>query len=496
MNQNSNFFYSGQVRRFIGQFIRMVSNIEVEFGKDRNGVVSLQRVPVIYGDQSRQAAQIVRNNSENTLNSVPIMAVYVNALSYDRERVQNPTHISKMQLRERQFDPVTGTFLDRQGDAFTVERLMPVPYKMTLKLDIWTSNTEQKLQIWEQIVGMFNPAMEIQNTDSYIDWSSLTAVYLTDTEWDSRTVPSGGEEPLSIATFTFEIPIWISSSIKLKKMGIIQAIYSRIDELTVPSSKFVDTGKYEDITGLNISEAGAVARLGTDYFTVYDLSQFDLKIYTLMNYGLLVNNTNTSIVMTILESFEPVTNDEYSPAATKTPASKISWASVLEEYGNFRPGVTQIRLRQDNGSEIIGTIAINPLDRYQVIFTPFIDTMPANTLDPINAIIDPKNVNVNSMLLNPAIGTRYMLIDSVGSFDNVAGPAAWRGANGRDLVANTYDIIEYDGDQWNIIFDSQHDNDLEYVTNLTTNIQYKWVDNQWIKSYEGKYPGGTWSIAI
>ena len=51
------FFYDGQIRRFIIQFIRMVSNFQIEFGKDRNGNITLQRVPVIYGDSSRQAAQ-------------------------------------------------------------------------------------------------------------------------------------------------------------------------------------------------------------------------------------------------------------------------------------------------------------------------------------------------------------------------------------------------------------------------------------------------------
>lgn len=48
------FFYDQQIRRFIVQFIRVVSNFQVEFGKDRSGVTSLQRVPVIYGDSSRQ----------------------------------------------------------------------------------------------------------------------------------------------------------------------------------------------------------------------------------------------------------------------------------------------------------------------------------------------------------------------------------------------------------------------------------------------------------
>jgi len=496
MTYQSNFFYNGQIRKFIGQFIRMVSNFEVEFGKDRNGTKSLQRVPVLYGDQSRQAAQIVRNNSENSLNTVPAMAVYISGLTYDRERVQNPTFISKMQLRQREFDPVTGTFLDRQGDAFTIERLMPVPYKMTLKLDVWTSNTEQKLQLWEQLTAMFNPAMEIQSNDSYIDWTSLTYVLLTDTNWDSRSVPTGGEDPISIATLTFEIPIWISTSIKLKKMGIIQAIYSKLDELTVPSSKFVNTGDYEGRTGGTANEAATIEQLGPDYFTIYDLSQFDLKIYTLLNYALLVNNINNNIILTVLKYNDTVTDDPYSAATTIGEPMRVSWADLLNEYGNFRPGITQIRLRQDNGSEIIGTITLNPNDSFQMIYTPFIDTMPSNTLDPVNAIIDPSRVDVGNMLLSPTVGTRYLLLDDVGSYSNVQGPVAWHGTDGIDLVAHRYDIIEYTGTHWAVVFDSQNFTELVYVTNLVTQIQYKWTDQQWIKSYEGRYPGGQWSIAI
>ena len=83
------FFYDQQIRRYIIQFIRMVSNFQVEFGRDRNSVIALQRVPVIYGDSSRQVASIIQQNSENVLNAVPAMAVYVSGLTYDRERLQN-----------------------------------------------------------------------------------------------------------------------------------------------------------------------------------------------------------------------------------------------------------------------------------------------------------------------------------------------------------------------------------------------------------------------
>ena len=90
------FFYDNQIRRYIIQFIRMLSNLQVEFGKDRNGVTALQRVPVIYGDSSRQVSYIIQQGSENYMNSVPCMAVYISGLDYDRGRVQNPTYVDKI----------------------------------------------------------------------------------------------------------------------------------------------------------------------------------------------------------------------------------------------------------------------------------------------------------------------------------------------------------------------------------------------------------------
>jgi hypothetical protein len=120
----SNYFYDGQVRRYISQFMRMVSDFYVSFGADRNGNIAYQRVPVNYGDQSRQAATILRNNSENTLSSVPAMAVYVSGLAYDQTRLQDPSYTQAMQIRQRQFDPVTGTYTSNQGQAYTVIRYL------------------------------------------------------------------------------------------------------------------------------------------------------------------------------------------------------------------------------------------------------------------------------------------------------------------------------------------------------------------------------------
>jgi hypothetical protein len=65
-------FYDGQIRRYLAQTIRVLSNFTVKYGDG-----TLVRVPVMYGDQDRQVASIIRSNSENKVNSVPRIAVYI-----------------------------------------------------------------------------------------------------------------------------------------------------------------------------------------------------------------------------------------------------------------------------------------------------------------------------------------------------------------------------------------------------------------------------------
>ena len=64
------FFYDGQIRRYLVQTIRLLSNFVVKYGDG-----TLVRVPVMYGDADRQAASVIKQNSENTVLSAPRIAV-------------------------------------------------------------------------------------------------------------------------------------------------------------------------------------------------------------------------------------------------------------------------------------------------------------------------------------------------------------------------------------------------------------------------------------
>lgn len=453
------FEYSGQIRRFVTQFIKIVSNFEVEYGRDEDGGLVTRRVPVIYGEPSRQVAQIMQNNSENTLNVVPVMSVYVSSLDYDRNRVMAPTFTNKSYVRQREFDTERGTYTHRQGDAFTIERHMAVPYKLGLKLDIWTSNTEQKLQIMEQLAVLFNPELEIQNTDQYFDWTSLSMAVLTGTVWDSRTVPTGNSEPISIATMSFELPIWISPPAKVKKLGVIHKTIGNIWDFT-------------------------------------ERDQWDLlssQIITLYDFAALLDNDGENYRLRLLDNKNIINKHEFINSQPHR-----NWRNLLEQYGRYIPGSSKIRLMTDEGYEIIGTIEDDPNDPYSLIYTPFVDTIPSNTLAPIDSIVDPYSVNVDAILTNVAAGTRYMLVDDIGSNENVEGAIAWRGQDGSDLIAHSGDIVEYNGTKWEVVFDSRVASSTEYLTNIKSNTQYKWDSdaNTWVKSIEGIYRGGQWGINL
>ena len=448
------FFYDAQIRRFLVQFMRIVSNFEVEFGKDQNGTRTLQRVPVYYGDPSRQAATILRQNSENIMNAVPAMSAYISGFTYDQTRVQEPTFVSKMQLRERQYDAETGLYTNQQGDSYTIERLMPVPYNLEVKLDIWTSNTEQKMQLIEQLAVLFNPSFEIQSTDNYIDWTSLSYVQLTNVLWTSRSVPAGTEEPIDVASLTFTMPIWISAPAKVKRLGVIQKFIGSI---------YDEQGAFNDNTILS----NLVSR----------------RYVTPLDYGLFYSGNQLQLLKP-----QELVDGNNAIIAVPPPAT---WKSVIEIYGTLITGTTEIRLALPTGTELIGTIAYHPADPYILLFDPFEDTLPNNTLQPVDAIINPQRVKVDSNLLSPSNGTRYLLTDNVGAVGNTEGSVVWG-----DLVASSNDIIEYTGSQWQVVFASAQESNTEYVTNTLTGVQYRWTGQEWIKSVEGVYRGGEWSIII
>lgn len=455
------YFYDNQLRRFLIQFAKIFSNWYVTRGKDPNGNDILIRVPIMYGDSSRQAATIIANNSASNLPSAPLITYYISGLEYEQNRTQSPTFVDKMQIRQRAVNQETGEYEQVQGQAFTLERLMPVPYRLRITVDFWTTNYQQKLEIIEQLGTLFNPALELQSTDNFVDWTSLTAVFQDGITFTSRSIPQGTGNPIDVLTWKFYMPIWLTTASKLKKMGVIHKVIASIFK-----GKALEDIQDEDLL------------LGTRQ----KITPYGYKLLLLGNQLQLLPQAT---------AFYPPNSSLEQPV---TPNTDLYWSSLLNVYGAIKPGISQIWLQNPYmEDDIVGTIVPNPIDDRFLIYNIDPDTLPQNTLEPINAIINPQLTGPNAGLPGPFPGTRYLIVESIG-YDGDS-TVSWG-----DLVAAANDIVQYNAitNEWEVEFSADDATTVEFVTNLTTNIQYRYVPNEgmWVKSFEGWYSEGDYSIVI
>lgn len=488
-------FYDGQIRRYITQTIRIFSNFVVKYGDG-----SLIRIPVMYGDPDRQVANIIKLNSENAVNACPRIAVYVSNLELDSSRLSDSTYVGKVHIRER--DVVDGSYTTGQGRNYTVERLMPTPYKLTLKVDIWSANTDQKLQILEQLLVLFNPSLELQTTDNYIDWTSLTVLNLFTVNWSSRSVPVGADTPIDIATLTLTTPIWISPPAKVKHLGVITKVIT---------SFYEQADSYNDgyIEGLGQSSSSSGVTMSNELTRIYT---------TITDYHIQVYNSQ---VMLLGKSENAIPREPTLDIPVKQ-GTLISWEDVFAQYpGKYVAGSSTLYLIQSNGTEIIGTVAINPLDETVLTVTWDQDTLNTNTgidsqgrldsdlnYDLINcnranspgtfdAIIDPLKVGPGHGITDLQTGDRFLIVDDIGNINNEDGADAWKNLDNSDFIANANDIIEWTGTEWSVIFNSNQESDtLLYQTNIYTGVQYMWNGVSWVKSFEGIYKSGLWRLEL
>jgi len=315
---------------------------------------------------------------------------------------------------------------------------------------------------------LFNPDFEIQKTDNYIDWTSLSYVELTGTTFSSRTIPVGADSEIDVATLTFSMPIWLSPPVKVKKLGVVQKIIMSI---------------YDD--------DGGIAK------GLIDGELTSRSYITPNNFGLLVTGNQLRLlgstgtnVKSGGDGFQTGANEpnNYDPFETFGPA--VNWKVLLDQYGKVTNGTSQIRLTQPNGNEIVGTIATSTLDDTILLYTIDGDTIPNNTLTAVKKIINPATFDPGT----PVNGDRYLIINDVGD-----STASFQSQTWGTLIANVGDIIEYNSSQskWLKVFDASNpDSTLHYVTNLNTGIQYRFNGTEWVKSYEGVYTQGNWSIVL
>ena len=407
-----------------------------------SGEAAMQRVPVRYADMSRQVAHIINNNSENVMKSAPFMTCHIANVSIDRSRTGPAQYVDVRQMNERAFDEGTQSYSSEIGNKYTAERLYPVPYTLTMQLDMWTSNTDQKLQLLEQIMMIFNPSLEVQSSSNILDWTRLSVVELTDITWSSRSMPQGSDSAIDVATLSFKADIWISPPAKVTQQKIIHRIINDIHEFGDIDERCFDAS---DIFGTRLSR----------------------QIITPKSAAIEVNDGKVYLLSDDLVKV---------------------WGPFLDSLGTFNDGFTQLRLKaidaniEDDSFDVVGTLSADS-DPDVLIFNIDTDTLPTSNIT-IKGIIDPNHtsLSINEM----SVGDNYLVTDKVIHSD------FWK-----NVDANANDIVQWDGSNWSVVFESSTQNSNGfYATNLFTGDQLRWYNREWISNYFGTYAPGYWTIAF
>ena len=465
------FFYDKQTRRYLQQFMRLFANFQIEIDRETE---TYRTVPVRYGDATRMAMHILKQNSENVINSAPFISCWIQSLETSPESRRAPMEVDKVQVFEKKFNYETNEYDNELGDTYQIERHMPVPYNLTMQVDIWTSNSDQKFQLLEQILSLYNPSVDINATDNPFDWTRLSIVELTAVTWTNRSIPTGVEDTIDIATLTFKMPIHITVPARVTKQKLIHQIISSMT--TAKSSAEMDQFRSD----------GTI----TDAPTSYMVTTFGDKA---------VNFTGD--ILTLLNK-------------TGSPATD-TWEDLFKQRGaELRTEISQIKLmdaliESEANFQVYGTLS-NPLQQ-QLTATIDTDTLPSNSAETatVDAIIDPT-------VAYPGDGTipvtadnqRYLILNDISGSGGVWGTA----------VGNKYDIIQYGSGSWSVDFDAsaayigcpekEHTvrsacenaghtwGTVKFTQNAQDSNKWKWNGTEWISAIEANYPAGYWRLYL
>ncbi len=445
------YFYDKQQYRFLEQIVRAFSGFQYMTGRRGDIEPELRTVPCRSAVTNTVVANILRNQSESALLTVPMITCFQTGLTFRRADLQSPTHESTVQATERYFDTITGQYSSSRGKSYTVKRLMPLPFEMNIQVDIWTSNLDQKNQLVEQILMAICPDFQIQSSENGVDWTAIAVCEFVDFTLSSRQIPVGSSDEIDIATITLKIPMWISPPALVTEQTLIERVITNMSD-TAPLP-----GVYSDDSPITMSAMGSV-------------------VETIGNHSILVSGNQIMLLGPKGSQFQ---------ADGETP---YSWEDLILSYGVLRPSSSQIMLMSsiDDRNGIVGTIEYDTNNPNILHWSIDPMTLIPNTLPAVDGVINPLETYPDQKLPPEVNGQRYILLCDMSS------SLAWG-----NITAKESDIIQYVSNHWEVVFAAADESEsTEYVLNTRSNKQLKWTGKEWIYAVDNHYPNSLWRLII
>jgi len=141
------YYYHEILRKTVIGFGTLFNNIKIVHKNENGSDASVMKVPIAYGPIQKFLARIEQQPdlaSKQTL-TLPRLSFEMTGIQYDPSRKTG----------------VVQTFKTSKTDGTPLKVYMPVPYNVTFELNIMSKLNEDSLQIIEQILPYFQPAINI-----------------------------------------------------------------------------------------------------------------------------------------------------------------------------------------------------------------------------------------------------------------------------------------------------------------------------------------------
>lgn len=221
--QKQGYYYNAQIARYLNQFMAIFQGLQVQVGKWRDREEQYVPVEIRYAHPDKVVASLMGDFTQNKPIKLPAMSAYISGLKLNMGRARGVGN-----ERRNTYVPVGGLVPD---DMKVIHQRMPVPYDLTLDLYLYASNTNQHLQMLEQILPLFDPSLTFQTSDAPFDWTRLTCLTLVDVKLDTN-FPIGNERRIIQSTLQFEMPIELSTPANVRN-DFIEQIFLRIGTVGV-----------------------------------------------------------------------------------------------------------------------------------------------------------------------------------------------------------------------------------------------------------------------
>ena len=149
-------FYHEAIKRAVSVFGTMFNEIDIQRDNKDGTTAQNVRVPLSYGPKQKfiarldQAGDIMDNNSSRVAMTLPRIAFDITGLTYDAERKLGKLKQYKLH--------------DASDNTVLRTQFAPVPYNINFGLYVLAKNTEDALQIVEQILPFFTPDFTVTMT--------------------------------------------------------------------------------------------------------------------------------------------------------------------------------------------------------------------------------------------------------------------------------------------------------------------------------------------